>query len=132
MLQISEKPCWIGERPGTDARHRRRWSKAAGGLLKEDYVRLFGTTPNGSNEPTAGPKHTGDLAGSGSAINHIHEAKRGQYGVKPPGGYRQLLGAALDKFDITQTCRGRALTCQVDHLGANVDRSDISARHNQG
>src|SRR5262249_44555454 len=102
-LQLSEKPRWIGKRAGTHPRHGRRWSKAARGLLEEDYVGLFGTAPNGSNKPHAGPKHAGNLAGGRRAIDHIHEAERGQYGVKPSSGCRQLLGAALEKLDVAQT-----------------------------
>ena len=62
-----------GPTPGTGG----AGAKAAGGLLEEDYVGLFGTTPNGRNEPTAGPKYAGNLTGGSTTINHIHEAERG-------------------------------------------------------
>jgi len=70
-LELSEKFRRIGKCPGTNARHWWLWSKAAGGLLEENYVSLFGTAPNG-NEPSTGPKHAGNLAGSGRAINRVH------------------------------------------------------------
>src|SRR5206468_1336987 len=86
----------------TDSWHWRLWSKAAGGLLEADDIGVFRAAPDRRDHPSAGPKDAGNLAGGGSAVNHVHQAERGQHGVKPAGGRRYLLSAALQKCDVAQ------------------------------
>ena len=108
-FELGKKFARIGERCRADTRHRRFWSKAAGDLLEEDYVSLFGAAPDSSNEPSTGPKYAFNLTGRGGAINHIHQAEGGQCNVKLAGGCGYLLGTSLQKGDIAQAQPGRPL-----------------------